>query len=154
MGKAEYEMFQEIPAKESGSTNLCHGLPFEVFYEYLESQLARKYQTISPYDTPTTIYLMYVDKNPVGYVGIRTIIDKNWKKWCGNIYYVIRPSEREKGYGTKILNAAIEKCNQMGLKEVYLCSSENNIQSEKVIENNNGIIVKNNGSKYYKISIN
>lgn len=47
MGIPEYEMYQDIPLKESGSTNLCNGLPYEVFKNFLESQLARKYQNIS-----------------------------------------------------------------------------------------------------------
>ena len=57
MGKMEYEMYQDIPAKESGSTNLCKNLPYEVFHNYLESQMARKYQCVSEYDTPTIIYI-------------------------------------------------------------------------------------------------
>lgn len=90
MGKLEYEMYQDIPLKESGSTNLCNGLPFNVFNNYLEKELARKYQIVSIYDTPTVIYLLYVNDKPVGYIGIRTIIDDNWKKWSGNLFYTIR----------------------------------------------------------------
>ena len=37
MGKFEYEMYQDIPLKENGSTNLCNGLPYEVFKEYIET---------------------------------------------------------------------------------------------------------------------
>ena len=90
MGLEEYQMYQDIPSKESGSTNLCNGLPYEVFKNYLESQMARKYQNISIYDTPTITYIMYVNNIPVGYVCLRTKIDDNWKKWCGNIYYAVR----------------------------------------------------------------
>lgn len=46
MGRPEYDMYQDIPAKESGSTNLCYGLPYEIFPEFIESQMARKYQNI------------------------------------------------------------------------------------------------------------
>lgn len=35
--KQEYEMFQDIPAKENGSTNLCYGIPFESFSSFVES---------------------------------------------------------------------------------------------------------------------
>ncbi len=101
MDRIEYEMYQDIPVCESGSTNLCNGLPFEVFKPYLESQIARKYQSISKYDTPTITYIMYVNEYPVGYIGLRTEIDDNWKKWSGNFFYAIRVSERNKGYGKK-----------------------------------------------------
>ena len=77
-------MYQDIPAKENGQTNLCKGLNYKVFKEYIEIQMARKYQNISIYDTPTITYIMYVDRQPVGLIGLRTQIDDNWEKWSGN----------------------------------------------------------------------
>lgn len=136
MGKLEYEMFQDIPSKESGSTNLCKGLPYEVFKQYLESQMARKYQKISCFDTPTDIFLFYVDEIPVGYIGLRTNINDEWKKWSGNFFYAVRLSERRKGYCTKMLELALEEFRKMNFKEVYSNSSAENIGSAKVIENN------------------
>lgn len=152
MDLSEYEMYQDIPLKESGSTNLCKGLPYDVFKNYLESQMARKYQSISLYDTPTIIYIMYVNNIPVGYIGIRTEIDDNWKKWSGNIYYAIRLSERRKGYATKMVELALNELRKMNYKEIYCQSSNGNIGSSKVIENNGGIFLnEENGTRYYKI---
>lgn len=152
MDLPEYEMYQDIPLKESGSTNLCNGLPYDVFKNYLESQMARKYQIVSMYDTPTIIYIMYVNNLPVGYIGIRTEIDDNWKKWSGNIYYAIRLSERRKGYATKMVELALNELRKMNYKEIYCQSSNGNIGSSKVIENNGGIFLnEENGTRYYKI---
>ena len=103
MGKKEYLMFQEIPSHESGATNLCHGASFEVFPSYLEQLICNKYLKINRYGTPTITYIMYVNSYPIGYLGIRTEINDDWLKWSGNIYYSVRPSEREKGYATKML---------------------------------------------------
>lgn len=154
MGISEYEMYQNIPLKESGSTNLCNGLPFDVFKNYLESQLARKYQNISFYDTPTITYIMYVNNVPVGYICIRTKIDDNWKRWSGNFYYAISVNERKKGYGKKILELALDEFRKLGFKEIYGQSSEGNIASAKVIENNGGILLEEiDGTKYYKIKL-
>lgn len=154
MGIEEYEMYQDIPSKESGSTNLCNGLPYDVFKSYLESQIARKYQNISYYDTPTITYIMYVDNKPVGYVGLRTEIDHNWKKWSGNCFYAIRNSERNKGYGSKILALALDEFRKLDFKEIYLQSSAGNIGSAKVIENNGGIFLEElEGTRYYKIKL-
>lgn len=154
MGVPEYEMFQDIPVKEPGSTNLCKGLPYEVFKEYLETQIARKYQSVSHYDTPTRVYLMYADDVPVGYIGIRTELDENWKIWCGNIYYTVRQSQRRKGYGTQMLKLALEECRKMGFREVITNASAGNIASTKVIENNGGILQKEiEGSRYYRIEL-
>ncbi len=154
MSRPEYEMYQDIPAKESGSTNLCYGLPYEVFSEFIESQMARKYQNTSQYDTPATIYIMYVNHYPVGYIGIRTKINEQWRKWSGNIFYAIRQSERNKGYATKMLELALNKLREEGWKEVFLQSSAGNIASAKVIESNGGILLnEEDGTGYYKIVI-
>lgn len=63
-------MYQDIPLKDHGSTNLCNGLPYEVFKSYIERELLRKFQTVSLYDTPTTIYILYVNKYSGGYIGL------------------------------------------------------------------------------------
>lgn len=151
MNKLEYEMFQDIPAKENGSTNLCYGVPYENFGAYLENQMARKYQNVSQYDTPTIIHIMYVNGLPVGYVGIRTKTDDNWKKWSGNIFYAIRTTERHKHYGTKILELAIKKCKALGIDPIYAQANKNNIYSQKVIENNGGKLYLETETKYYVI---
>ena len=41
MDLSEYEMYQDIPLKESGSTNLCKGLPYDVFKNYLELHITK-----------------------------------------------------------------------------------------------------------------
>ena len=152
MGKDEYEMYQDIPAVESGSTNECYGILYEDFKKYLEAEIKRKDNNVTLEDTPTITYIMYVDDKPVGLICLRTEIDENWMKWSGNFYYRIRLSERNKGYGTKMLELALDKFRKLGFKEVYGQSSDGNIASSKVIENNGGIFLyEENGSKYYKI---
>lgn len=150
MSEKEYDMYQDIPAKESGSVNLCKGLSYNVFQEYLESQKARKFNNISHYDTPTLLYIMYKDEYPIGYVGLRLKIDEDWEKWSGNIFYTIRKSERGKGYGNKILELGLKKLKEKGLSSALVnCSNE---ISQKVIEHNNGQLIKEeNRIKYYRI---
>ena len=155
MGKEEYEMFQDIPAKESGSTNECNGIPYEEFKSYLEKEINRKYNEVTYEDTPTISYIMYDDNKPIGLICLRTKIDDNCMKWSGNFYYRIRLSERKKGYGTKILSLALEEFRRLGFKEVYGQSSAGNIGSAKVIENNGGILLdEKDGTRYYKIVLN
>lgn len=152
MALPEYEMYQDIPLKEPGATNLCHGLPYEVFKDFLETQMARKYQRISRYDTPTIVYIMYADGAPVGYVGIRTEIDDNWRKWSGNLYYAVRCSARGKGYATKMVGLALQELKRMHYKEIYCQTSAGNVASSKVIEHNGGILLNEEaGTLYYKI---
>ncbi len=56
-------------------------MPYEAFKNYLENQLARKYQNISEFDTPTVTYIMYANDIPVGYIGLRTKINEQSTKW-------------------------------------------------------------------------
>ena len=51
-----------------------------------------------------------------------------------------------------LCSIALASCSSVGFKEVYGQSSDGNIASSKVIENNGGIFLyEENGSKYYKI---
>ena len=152
MGEKEYQMYQDIPLKESGSTNLCNGLPYSVFKNFLGTQMARKYNGVSLYDTPVIIYIMYYDGVPVGYIGLRTEIDDNWMKWSGNVFYVIRESFRGKGYGNKILELGLNEFKKMNYKEIYCQSSAGNVYSAKKNEKNGGILINEiEGTRYYKI---
>lgn len=154
MGKKEYDMYQDIPSKESGSTNNCKGLPYSEFKNYLKKEINRKNNEVTYDDTPTITYIMYVNDYPVGVICLRTKIDDNWKKWSGNFYYMIRLSERNKGYGSKMLNLALDEFKKLGFTEVLGQSSEGNIASSRVIENNKGIFLKeDDGTKYYKIKL-
>ncbi len=150
MGQSEYEMFQDIPAREVGSRNLCFGVPFENFRAYIRSQLAREFNRISEYDTPTIIFVGYANNKPVGIVGIRTKINNYWKNFGGNIFYVIRKSERNKGYGTTMLKMAVKECEKLGIKTVYAQCGANNIASYKIMEKNNFELIKVDKSRYYK----
>jgi predicted acetyltransferase len=58
----------------------------------------------------------------------------------GHIGYSIRPTEREKGYGTLILNLGLEKCRELNLKKILLTCDKTNIASGKVIQNNGGML--------------
>ena len=152
MGKDVYEMYQDIPAKESGSTNECFRLSYDEFPKYLEKEISRKNSKVTYDDTPTITYIMYVNNDPVGLICLRTEIDDNWMKWSGNFYYRVRLSERNKGYGTKMLKLALDEFRKLGFKEVYGQSSAGNIGSAKVIEKNGGILLdEKDGTRYYKI---
>ena len=57
----------------------------------------------------------------------------------GNIGYLLRKKKKKKGYGTKLLELAIKEAKKLGLKKVLVSCRKENIESEKVIINNNGI---------------
>lgn len=67
-------------------------------------------------------------------------VDDIWKNFGGNISYVIMPNYREKGYGTKALNLALNKCKELSMKMVLITCLDSNIGSRKIIERNYGIL--------------
>jgi predicted acetyltransferase len=58
----------------------------------------------------------------------------------GHIGYVIRPSERQKGYGTTILALLLPKAKSLGLRRVLVTCDTDNLASARIIEKNGGIL--------------
>lgn len=91
--------------------------------------------------SPQFTYLAFNEDNLlIGVAVLRPELKGELPNYGGNVGYIIRPSERKKGYGNKILREALillkEKYN---VNFVVLGCNKNNIASSKVIENNGGI---------------
>lgn len=78
----------------------------------------------------------------IGRVSIRHQLNKKLKQFGGHIGYVIRPSERKKGYGLKILKLSLYKAKYLGLDKVLVTCDDDNIASQKIIEKNGGQLRK------------
>lgn len=88
---------------------------------------------------PASFYFMMNDDEIVGCISIRHNLNTDFlRRFGGHIGYNIRPSERGKGYGTKMLYLALFKCEELGLSDVMITCKKDNIASAKVIENNGG----------------
>lgn len=87
---------------------------------------------------PATTYWLIDEGKFVGHTNIRHELNDYLAKIGGNIGYYIRPSARNKGYGTKILELALLKAKKLGLQKVLVTCDESNIASKKIIEKNKG----------------
>ncbi len=77
-------------------------------------------------------FLAFDDNNLIGIGCIRNnLTEKGYKIW-GNIAYGVRPSQRKKGYGTKIAERLVDKCKELKMKEIILCHYEDNVISPKI----------------------
>ena len=77
----------------------------------------------------------------IGSISIRHRLTDTLKFRGGHIAYYIRPSERNKGYATKMLYFALIYCKEnLHLDKVLITCSKNNIHSIKTILNNGGIL--------------
>ena len=59
---------------------------------------------------------------------------------AGHIGYSVAPSERRKGYATKMLQLALQEAPKYGLTKVLITCTDDNVGSIGVIENNGGVL--------------
>lgn len=88
----------------------------------------------------TTFWLINKDRKVLGAVNIRHYLTPSLLEIGGHIGYGIRPSERRKGYATKILSLALIKAKEMGIDRALLTCDKDNIGSAKTMINNGGIL--------------
>lgn len=87
-------------------------------------------------------YFLFVGGSITGTIQIRHSLNDELLKSGGNIGYGIRPSERGKGYGTKMLALALDKCRETGMDKVLITCDKGNIGSAKTAIKNGGIFKK------------
>lgn len=111
----------------------------DIFIEWMQKMEASRSDSTKVHFFP---YFLMLDDIPIGMPIIKTNIevDEFWLKYGGNISYVISPSYRRKGYGTKCLNLILEECLRLGLKKVFLTCDARNTDSLKIIQKNYGIL--------------
>jgi predicted acetyltransferase len=81
------------------------------------------------------------DETIIGASRFRPILTPALHEWGGHISYDIRPSERGKGHGTRILELTLDKARRFRMSRVRLMCYQDNIASAKIIERNGGALV-------------
>jgi predicted acetyltransferase len=111
---------------------------FEGMLQFLYENESREY--IPENWVPSSTYwLVSADKRVIGAVNIRHDLTEYLLNCGGHIGYGIRPTERQKGYATKLLAMALEITKELGIKKVLVVCDKDNIASERTILNNGGI---------------
>lgn len=89
----------------------------------------------------TTSYFVIDEKdNLIGAASLRHYLTVKGLRTWGHCGYGVRPSERNKGYGTEILKLLLVEAKFKKLYKVLVCAHKSNVASCKVIENCNGIL--------------
>ncbi|MBQ3408101.1 MAG: GNAT family N-acetyltransferase [Clostridia bacterium] len=88
------------------------------------------------------LYLAFDKDKLIGLLNIRFDLTDNLKELYGDIGYGVRPSERRKGYATKMLEYALAVCREKQMTEAIIGCYENNFGSNKTIIKNGGILYR------------
>lgn len=86
-----------------------------------------------------TIYWLYVDNKPCGIIFVRQKLNEALINE-GQIAYYIRKEERGKRYGNKMLALCLDIFRNKGDKKILITCNVSNEISQKIIENNMGIL--------------
>ena len=152
------EYFEEHQ-KYNSNSNGTSGLDKE--YLNYEKWLHKMELLSNPETCPTNLCPGYEyfliresDNKLIGMINLRWNLNEWMLQNGGHIGYGIRPTERRKGYATKMLKYALLECKKLGLENVILGCYKDNIGSSKTIVSNSGILIKQEENKnYYKIKL-
>ena len=90
---------------------------------------------------PESTYWLVRDETVfVGFSRLRHRLVPALEHHGGHVGYAIRPSERRKGYGTRILALTLDKAREMGLDRLLVTCDTDNLASVRVIEANGGVL--------------
>lgn len=76
----------------------------------------------------------------IGVARIRHELNDHLLITGGHIGYDIRPSQRRKGYGRRILALAKDKARQIGIARALVTCDVDNVASARIIEANGGVL--------------
>ncbi len=114
--------------------NDCHD--FDYYLEHLENK-----STTGGWVPDSVFFLLDDERNRLlGAVNIRHYLTDALLKDGGHIGDGIRPSERRKGYATKMIHLALEECRNLGIDRVLMICNKDNIGSARSIIRNGGVL--------------
>jgi len=111
-------------------------------YESFLKQLADMAhgRDIPPGEVITNTFWLVGDKNTLlGCSRLRYELTKEVEHH-GHIGYDIRPTQRGKGYGTRLLGLTLEKAKEKGMDGVLVTCRTGNTGSSRIIEKNGGVL--------------
>ena len=148
LSKNYYKQLQEMidEWRIDQETNHTNHSPYAIFkndyhdFDYYLEHLEIKEETNGK--VPASVFFLLDEERNIllGAVNIRHYLNESLLKYAGHIGDGIRPSERGKGYGTKLISLALEECKKLGINKVLMVCNKENIASAKTIINNGGIL--------------
>lgn len=149
--KEEYKVIKNIPAYETGFENKYYNVSEDEFKNKVISKLLANSEgkELENGYVPNTYFFLWNDDKIVGLFKIRHYLNEHLIKGAGHLGYAILAEHRQKGYATRGLKLAIEKCkNIIKEDEIYMSVYKDNIASLKVMLSNGAYIVDETDNEY------
>jgi len=151
----EFLFITNQPPDENGFINFYHGVSKAEFEQKALKEImahARGEQLKEGW-VPETYFFLWKDAQIVGLFKIRHFLNESLKNGSGHIGYGIAKEFRQRGYGKKGLELAIEKGrNIIAEDEIYMSLGINNIVSLNV-QLENGAYIHHQDEKKYNTRI-
>ncbi len=112
-------------------------------YEWIEYSAGKESgATVRDGESPYSqfICVRVSDGKIVGMIGVRHRPVGPIETWGGHVGYCVCPSERRKGYATRMLGLVLPYCKSLDLKRVLLTAGDENEGSVKAILANGGVL--------------
>lgn len=119
----------------SDFTNILDWLEHLVLYESNETIPNPDFVTGEQY-----LFIRETDRKVVGMIHFRHELNEYLFHFGGHIGYSVVPSERNKGYGSQMLNEMLTEKKESPIKKLLITCNDDNVGSAKVIEHNGGIL--------------
>lgn len=153
--KEPIEIFNLLQETVEENWGLMDSMTHEKFPKYLKEKYNEDLGiNLKKGRVPQTTYWLYANEIPCGMIVVRRGINEPLLKRGGHIGYYIKKNYRRKGYGEKMLSLCLDLLQKEGLNKVLITCNVDNIGSQKVIENNMGILENIvDGSRRYWINL-
>ena len=110
----------------------------EPYWDRLEKLAEGK--NLAPGKVRMWLFWLQRDGRIVAESSLRHELNDDLRLEGGNIGYNVRPSERQKGYGSMILKLVLEEARKIGLEKVLVTCDADNTGSRRIIEKNGGVL--------------
>lgn len=134
-GMAEMETLGEETELDGPVEDICRAFP--AFLQRLTA-FARPDPALGR--VPMSQFWLIDEDGYAGRLDLRHRLNDRLRSFGGHIGYDIRPSRRQRGYGTRALQLGLEEARKLELDRVLVTCSEYNVPSRRIIEANGGVL--------------